>query len=117
VHGDADQLIPTPGTVDYRKRVEDKMGGADKVDDFYRPFLAPGTAHCRLSGGKADDLAALVAWVENNKAPDTLTATLTNATGQPLVRELCRYPLVSRYTGQGDTAATGSFHCGPASQN
>ncbi|MFC8381740.1 tannase/feruloyl esterase family alpha/beta hydrolase [Nocardia sp. NPDC057272] len=114
VHGDADQLIPTPGTVDYRKRVEDKMGGADKVDDFYRLFLAPGTTHCGLSGGKADDLAALVAWVENGKAPDTLTATLTNATGQPLVRELCRYPLISRYTGQGDTAATDSFHCGPA---
>jgi hypothetical protein len=117
VHGDADQLIPTLGTVDYRKRVEDKLGGGDKVDDFYRLFLAPGTAHCGLTGGKVDDLAALVAWVEHSKAPDTLTATLTNATGQPLARELCRYPLVSRYTGHGDIAATDSFRCSLPSQN
>jgi feruloyl esterase len=114
-HGQADQLIPTQGTVDYRKRVEREMGGSMRVDDFYRLFLAPGTAHCGLNG-KADDLKALTAWVEQGKAPDTLAATLTNAYGQTLTRDLCHYPLVSRYNGHGDPAAAGSYRCAPAAR-
>ncbi|MDX6260067.1 MAG: hypothetical protein QOH84_1755 [Kribbellaceae bacterium] len=102
-HGSADQYIPTQGTVDYRERVEHKLGG--NVDNFYRLFLAPGTPHCGLAG--SNDLAALTTWVEQGKAPKTLTATLTTASGQQVTRDLCRYPLVSRYTTHGD----GSFRC------
>ncbi|MGW4381045.1 tannase/feruloyl esterase family alpha/beta hydrolase [Kitasatospora sp. NPDC004531] len=107
-HGDADQLIPTAGTVDYRKRVEDRMGGGAKVDDFYRVFLAPGVSHCALNG--VDDLAALTAWVERGKAPSVLHATLPTADGRSVAREVCRYPMVSRYT-HGDPDAAGSFRC------
>ncbi|MDI2124709.1 tannase/feruloyl esterase family alpha/beta hydrolase [Yinghuangia seranimata] len=114
-HGDADQLIPTAGTVDYRERVDARMGGTRKVDDFYRVFLAPGVAHCGL-GGNVDDLAALTAWVEQGKAPAVLHASLTTATGQTVVRDVCRYPMVSRYTGHGDPAAASSFRCAPASR-
>ncbi|MGW2636969.1 hypothetical protein [Streptomyces sp. NPDC001348] len=32
--GQADQLIPTQGTVDYRERVEREMGGSTRVDRF-----------------------------------------------------------------------------------
>ncbi|MFE3502830.1 tannase/feruloyl esterase family alpha/beta hydrolase [Kitasatospora sp. NPDC059160] len=110
-HGDADQLIPTAGTVDYRKRVEERMGGAKKVDDFYRLFLAPGVEHCGLDGGKVDDLAALTAWVEQGSAPSVLHATLTTGTGTTVARDLCRYPMVSRYTGHGDPGAASSFRC------
>ncbi|MFJ4675900.1 MULTISPECIES: tannase/feruloyl esterase family alpha/beta hydrolase [unclassified Kitasatospora] len=109
-HGSADQLIPTRGTVDYRERVEARMGGAARVDGFYRVFLAPGVAHCGLSGGGVDDLAALTAWVERGQAPDVLHATLTTADGRSVARDLCRYPMVSRYT-RGDPAAAGSFRC------
>ncbi|MFJ5921160.1 tannase/feruloyl esterase family alpha/beta hydrolase [Kitasatospora sp. NPDC092948] len=107
-HGDADQLIPTRGTVDYRKRVEDRMGGSAKVDDFYRVFLAPGVSHCALND--VDDLAALTAWVEQGKAPDVLHATLPTADGRTVAREVCRYPMVSRYT-HGDPNAASSFRC------
>ncbi|MFI9162564.1 tannase/feruloyl esterase family alpha/beta hydrolase [Kitasatospora aureofaciens] len=110
-HGDADQLIPTAGTADYRRRVEEEMGGTRKVDDFYRLFLAPGVSHCGLDGGKVDDLAPLTAWVEHGKAPAVLHATLTTATGRPVARDLCRYPMVSRYTGHGDPNAGSSFRC------
>jgi len=110
-HGEADQLIPTAGTVDYRERVEDRMGGAKKVDDFYRVFLAPGVSHCGLLGGGVDDLSALTAWVEQGKAPNVLHATLTTATGDKVARDVCRYPMVSRYAGHGDVAAAGSFRC------
>ncbi|WNI26649.1 tannase/feruloyl esterase family alpha/beta hydrolase [Streptomyces sp. ITFR-16] len=109
-HGQADQLIPTQGTVDYRERVERQMGGSHRVDDFYRLFLAPGTAHCGLSG-RTDDLGALRAWVEQGRAPGTLTAALTDASGGTVTRELCRYPLVSRYAGDGAPATAEAFDC------
>ncbi|GAA4836561.1 tannase/feruloyl esterase family alpha/beta hydrolase [Kitasatospora terrestris] len=110
-HGTADQLIPTAGTVDYRKRVERRMGGSERVDDFYRLFLAPGVPHCGLNGGKVDDLAALTAWVERGKAPAVLHADLTTADGRTVTRDLCRYPTVPRYTGHGDPAAASGFRC------
>ncbi|MCL2732096.1 MAG: tannase/feruloyl esterase family alpha/beta hydrolase [Actinomycetia bacterium] len=117
-HGQADQFIPAQGTVAYRKQVEATMGGAKRVDDFYRLFLAPGTSHCGLNGidGSADGLSALAAWVEHGKAPATLPATLTNASGEKVTRELCRYPQVSRYKGHGDPAVATSFRCVSPSQ-
>ncbi|MEW2489098.1 DUF6351 family protein [Streptomyces sp. NPDC048411] len=114
-HGQQDQLIPTQGTVSYREQVERKMGGTKRVDDFYRLFLAPGTAHCGLNG-QTDDLGALRAWVEHGKAPRTLTATLTNSSGEQVIRDLCAYPKVSRYMGHGDPAVAGSFRCVPPSR-
>ncbi|MFF2613935.1 tannase/feruloyl esterase family alpha/beta hydrolase [Kitasatospora sp. NPDC058046] len=118
-HGQADQFIPAQGTVDYRRQVERTMGGGKRVDDFYRLFLAPGTAHCGLNkgGGTTDDLAALTAWVEQGKAPRTLPATLLDATGRSVDRDLCRYPEVSRYRGHGDPAAASSFRCVLPSQH
>jgi feruloyl esterase len=116
-HGDADQLIPTGGTVDYRKRVDATMGGSTKVDDFYRVFLAPGVTHCGLQGGGVDDLAALTSWVEQGKAPAVLHATLPTATGQTVTRDICRYPMVSRYTGHGDATNPAGFRCVPGSRD
>jgi feruloyl esterase len=112
-HGEADQYIPTQGTVQYRQKVERELGGTKKVDDFYRLFLAPGTDHCGLNGldGSADGLAALTAWVEHGKAPRTLPATLVDDQGQSVSRDLCSYPQVSRYTGHGDPAVASSFKC------
>ncbi|MEV6182798.1 DUF6351 family protein [Streptomyces sp. NPDC052015] len=112
-HGEVDQYIPTQGTVQYRQKVERELGGTKKVDDFYRLFLAPGTNHCGLNGGdgSADGLAALTAWVEHGKAPKTLPATLINADGQNVTRDLCSYPQVSRYKGYGDPAVASSFTC------
>ncbi|MBO1329859.1 tannase/feruloyl esterase family alpha/beta hydrolase [Streptomyces sp. VRA16 Mangrove soil] len=112
-HGQADQFIPTQGTVDYRKQVERQMGGSQRVDDFYRLFLAPDTDHCGLNGqdGSADGLAALTDWVEHGKAPETLPATLINAQGEQVDRDLCAYPEVSRYKGHGDPSLAASFRC------
>ncbi|WLW57289.1 tannase/feruloyl esterase family alpha/beta hydrolase [Streptomyces sp. YU58] len=111
--GLADQYIPAQGTVRYREQVEREMGGTKRVDDFYRLFLAPGTDHCGLNGGdgSTDGLAALTAWVEHGKAPRTLPATLINASGQSVTRDLCTYPQVSRYRGHGDPSLASSFRC------
>ncbi|GIF63262.1 tannase [Asanoa ishikariensis] len=78
-HGQADELIPTQGSVDYRERVERFMGHTN-VDDFYRLFLLPGVAHCGGGPGPAptDPLGALVTWVEKGKAPDALATSKAN---------------------------------------
>ena len=44
-HGLTDQLIPADGTIDYYKRVLQRMGGREEVGRFARLFLAPGVDH------------------------------------------------------------------------
>ncbi|MFI5530153.1 DUF6351 family protein [Kitasatospora sp. NPDC051853] len=112
-HGLADQFVPADGTVRYREAVERRMGGAKRTDEFYRLFLAPGTAHCALntSVGGTDALGALTAWVEQGKAPKTLPAALTTADGRTVNRDLCAYPQLPRYRGHGDPAEAASFRC------
>ena len=107
-HGWADQLIFAEGTIDYYRRVREKMG--PRTPDFLRLFMAPGVAHCRGGPGPApvDHFDALVKWVETGLAPDTLHAA--NAT---LSRPLCQYPLVARYKGSGSTADAANFTCAP----
>lgn len=108
--GTSDQLIPPGGTLQYRDQVEQRMGGADRVNDFYRLFLAPGVEHCGGGAGAqpTNPLGALVDWVEHGKAPATLAAATTNGSA---TRNLCPYPQVSRYTGHGDPAVASSYTC------
>ena len=55
-------------------------------------------------------MTALTTWVEHGKAPTVLHATLptatTSSTGTTTTgtvdRDVCRYPMVSRYSGHGD---------------
>lgn len=117
--GQADQYIPAAGTVAYRDQVVRETGSVNKVDDFYRLFLAPNTSHCGLNGsdGSTDGLAALTSWVEHGKAPATLPATLINTSGQQVSRDLCAYPEVSVYKGHGDTALASSFRCAVPSRH
>lgn len=113
-HGQADQLVPTQGTVDYRERVEHRFGGAARVDDFYRLFLLPGVEHC--GGGEGpqptDALGTLVRWVERGQAPATLATAATRADGGVVTRDVCRYPRTTRYTG-GDPDVAASYRCTP----
>jgi hypothetical protein len=113
-HGQQDQLIPTQGTVDYRDRVSDELGGDKRVDKFYRLFLLPGVEHCAGGPGQqpVDPLNALVRWVEKGKAPNTLTTATVDATGTTLAsRDICRYPMETAYNGLGDPSAASSYHC------
>ena len=82
--------------------------------------------HC--SGGPSTDqfdmLSALVAWVEQGKAPDSITA-MARGPGNPggvnaevpanwspqRTRPLCPYPKVARYNGSGDLESASSFSC------
>ena len=58
-------------------------------------------------------LDALLAWVEDGRAPETLTAVKRDQAGAVTrSRPLCQYPLVAKYKGSGSTDdAAASFVC------
>jgi Tannase and feruloyl esterase len=113
-HGWADQLITPSGTIDYYKRVLQKMGGAQKTSQFVRFFLAPGVGHCGGGAGPSPyaQLDQLLSWVERGKAPETLTAARRDRAGAiTRSRPLCQYPLVAKYKGTGSTDDAANFVC------
>ncbi|KAF2638537.1 feruloyl esterase B precursor [Massarina eburnea CBS 473.64] len=115
------------------------------LDSWYRFFFVPGMQHCSgtpttmnapwyFAGAnqaaalgntvygvpgfrdeKHDALLAMMAWVENGTAPDTIIATkYKNDTTQAEVlrqRPLCMYPKEAKYKGTGDVDAAESWEC------
>jgi hypothetical protein len=112
-HGWADQLISADGTIDYYRRVQQQMGGSKKTSQSLRLFLAPGVAHCAGGTGPApsSQMEAILAWVEEGRAPDTLSAARREPSGGTRSRPLCAYPLVAKYKGTGSTDDAANFVC------
>jgi feruloyl esterase len=125
-HGTSDPVFSSDDTAAWYERVQAANGG--DASSFARYFPVPGMNHC--SGGPATDqfdmLSALVDWVEQGKAPASITASARGA-GTPVpnaevpaswspqrTRPLCPYPQVATYTG-GDTERASSFACKPPS--
>jgi len=123
-HGLADGLIAPQGSLYYYAAVAAKMGGYDKVKGFYRFYEIPGMGHCNGTGSvnglegvsppanpplpDQDQLFdRLVAWVEQNKAPEQIV--LTNNQTQ-LSRPICDFPKKAVYVG-GDRGAAASYVC------
>jgi feruloyl esterase len=107
-HGLSDQGMSTGAlSTWYEHLTPARAGGAQS---WARLFLIPGMTHC--GGGLATDrfdmLAAILAWVEKDKAPDRIIATGTAFPG--VSRPLCPYPKIARYTG-GDSVDERSFAC------
>jgi len=113
-HGWADQLIPSDGSIDYYKRVQKAMGGPGKTSQFARLYMAPGVSHCAGGAGPNPygQLDTVLSWVENGKAPETLTAARRDQSGAIIrSRPLCQYPLVAKYRGSGSTDDAANFTC------
>lgn len=113
--GLADDLVFPEGTVDYYNSVQKKMGNKNTLD-FYRLFMVPGGGHCYGVEGPLPTnfgLDQLVAWVENGTAPEVLPAGpfVSPFTGATLTRNLCRYPLVSKWDGKNDPNLATSYKC------
>jgi hypothetical protein len=111
-HGTADPVFSPLDTLDYYTRMADANGGLDKVLDSSRFFFVPGMNHC--GGGPAaldkfDMVGAVVEWVENGKAPDSVVSTGKAFPGRS--RPLCPYPKHAQYKGQGNPEDAASFAC------
>jgi len=110
-HGLADDVIFPQGTFHYKNQVNDQMGGAAAVDEFFRVFAAPAVGHCFGGSGPVPDadFDALVSWVEHDVAPEVLTASyvLENTIVE---RNLCRYPKKLKFEG-GDFNLAASWSC------
>ena len=124
-----DPSIGARQSLDYYGQVRARMG-ATATDSFTRMFLAPGVLHCGggagpdLFGGSSrpaplddadhDLLAAIVAWVENGRAPERIVAS--KMVGEKVVRTrpLCAWPKIARYRGTGSTDEAANFTCARA---
>lgn len=121
-HGTSDPVFSSDDTAAWYERLQAANDG--DASSFARYFPVPGMNHC--AGGPATDqfdmLTALVAWVEQGQAPQSVTASARgpgSAVVNPEVpttwsasrtRPLCPYPRVAVYTG-GDPESAASFSC------
>jgi hypothetical protein len=117
--GANDQLIMPQGVLHYYRQMASRYGGPHDddfsgVQKFYRLFRAPGVGHCAGGAGPQPQglFDALVDWVENKKAPQTITATLSSGGVVTRSRPLCPYPQTAIYNGSGSTDDAASFSCG-----
>ena len=103
----ADQIIPYGGTRNYYNAVTEVD---PDVQSFYRLFEAPGLSHCAGGPGgyPAETFQALVKWVEEGVAPDSLLAA-NPQTNQS--RILCAYPKKAKFVGEGPEYEAGDFVC------
>jgi feruloyl esterase len=112
-HGGSDPVFSISDTLAWWDEVDARYTG--RADGFARVFPVPGMGHCR--GGPATDqfdaFGALVQWVEQKKAPDTLAAKAgPMSPWQGRERILCPYPKVAR-AAKGNLTKDGSpeFAC------
>lgn len=102
-HGWSDALSSAKATVQYFDVMVGTTfaGQMSAAMDSTRLFLAPGMGHCGGGPGPNswDKLPALVDWVENGAAPDSITATHSSNGSVDNERLLCPYPQQSIFTG------------------
>jgi len=107
-NGLSDQGMASSVLADWYDQVVRDNGKS--IGESVRLFLVPGMTHC--DGGQATDqfdmLEAIMAWVEEGRAPDRIKATGKAFPGAS--RPICPYPLVARYKG-GDVNNADSFIC------
>lgn len=106
--------VPPRMITEYYKQVVARAGGQSTADEFVRLFMVPGMGMCP-GFNNAEDFNALTAlrrWVEEDAAPETITARYTDDQGRVVrTRPVCRYPQVALYKGSGDPDQAESFTC------
>jgi hypothetical protein len=106
-HGADDEVIFPEGSIDYYERVINAMGAISQTASFARLFVTEGDVHSSCTGrgpglSLAAGMAALMNWVENGIAPDSITAERfdlrigTVTATRPRLRLPCRPPLPGR---------------------
>ena len=132
-HGLADTLVAPAQSVAFYERHAAQLGGADKLVDHARLFLAPGMMHCGGGAGpdafnatlgipprppvddqQHDIFSALIAWTDRGEAPGRIIATKfssADASEVEMQRPICPYPQKAVYRGTGSTRAAANFVC------
>lgn len=131
-HGLADGTISSENSPRYYEHVSETMKLApEELDEFYRYFRISGMAHCGGGPGASNIgnserslatldpnenvLMAMVRWVEEGHAPDTVTGTAyvngTKSQGVAFKRKHCKWPLRNEYQGHGDPNSELSWTC------
>lgn len=117
-HGLADAIIASENSPRYYNHVARTMGLSEgEIDEFYRYFKIAGMGHCRGGEGptsigneegtsfttnpEGNVLMAMVRWVEEGVAPETVTgAAVDSTTGDVLyTRRHCKYPRRNVFKG------------------
>jgi len=92
--------------------------GVEGTKDFYRSVFYPGNGHCGGNAGfpnaglinARDPFNALIDWVENGTAPDSIVAfTQPNDTGNSTL--VCANPNQAVYNGAGPKTSATSYQC------
>ncbi|MEH3047310.1 tannase/feruloyl esterase family alpha/beta hydrolase [Sphingomonas adhaesiva] len=114
-HGVSDPVFSINDTIDWWEEMDRASHG--RAADVARVFPVPGMGHCR--GGPATDgydaLEAVVRWVEQGQAPDSLAAVAGPMSPWPgRARPLCRYPLIARPKPGASGDAADDFTCAAA---
>ncbi|KIK57913.1 hypothetical protein GYMLUDRAFT_737151 [Collybiopsis luxurians FD-317 M1] len=137
-HGQADGEVSPANSERYYNHVSYSMSmPPSELDSFYRFFRISGMDHCRGgdgawaigqslagTGGVLDEitshpdsnvLQALVRWVEQGKAPESLLGTRyikdSKELGIQSSRRHCRYPYRNHYDGIGNSSQPESWSC------
>lgn len=109
--GWADTALPPLMGLDYYLKAVAANGL--NTPEFFRLFMVPGMFHCRggVGADRLDAMTALINWVENGVAPDSITAAQVDKGKTVRTRPLCPYPLVARYSGAGSVDDAANFAC------
>jgi len=110
VHGTVDDFISPHNTIAYYNRQRTLQGQA--LDSFVRFYLVPGLGHgMGPFNAKYDGLKVLEEWVEEGRAPGTLTAVDENPATKGRTRPMCVFPDWPKYDGAGSVDAASSYRC------
>ncbi|KAJ5173313.1 hypothetical protein N7492_005906 [Penicillium capsulatum] len=130
-HGMQDQLISSDNSKLYYSHVAETMNlPPSKLDEFYRFFPISGMGHCGGGDGaygigqgvktfagkdpKDNVLMAMVKWVEEGVAPETVRgAKFFNGVGSKVEyrRNHCRWPRRNVFKGPGNYTNEDGWHC------
>lgn len=101
--GSADPIVPYQDALSYYERVIENQKSLEAATEFIRYFIIPGMSHGNdgpgaqyvasiIDGMQKDLLDAVVAWVEQGKAPDMLLAIRRNGDEKDFCRPVYPYP-------------------------
>ncbi|KAK5055144.1 hypothetical protein LTR84_012892 [Exophiala bonariae] len=133
-HGQADPIISSLNSPRYYEKVAANMSlSPSELDEFYRFFRVSGMGHCGGGNGAWDIgnrytgrpqaastpednvLLAMVEWVEEGKAPESITGygygKLPTAGNVTTTRKHCKYPGRNVYVGPGPNTDPSAWKC------